>query len=130
FGAAKQRVLDQSSSGCPVPADIWRLLQISFRTLRPGSDQIRKRSVCYLLARVRTRRGADNPFCRAHELSRPGKMALQHSSHARRNTLEIFEQGKLRLRIAASNPAGAMQPRRRRHVEQAKTFPVFSAKKQ
>ena len=55
-------------------------------------------------------------------------MALPHWSRARRNILEIFEQGKLRLPLTASNPAGLIQSRHREHVEQAKTFPVSSKK--
>jgi hypothetical protein len=57
-------------------------------------------------------------------------MALWHWLRARRKILKIFEQENLRWQIAASNPAGAKQSKRRRYVEQAKTFPVFKAKNQ
>src|SRR4029077_5923966 len=116
FDEANSGALDRSLSGCPVPADTWRLLQISFRIRRPASDQIQKQIACCPLTPGRMVLAMDNPCCLTHYSSLQDRRALRNSRRARRSTLEICEQGTLRLRIGASNPARKRQSRSRSYV--------------
>src|SRR5436305_390900 len=117
FDAANPGALDRSWSGCPVPADIWPLLQISFRIRRPATDQIQRQIACCPLTQPRMALAMDNPFCSAHESSPQDRRALQNSRRARRSTLEICEQGNPQLRITGSTPARLMQSRHPKHVD-------------